>query len=53
MTAAASACHDLSGTDSQWWATPAGAVQTLLISDNLFRINDVKKRQRYVGKCNA
>jgi stalled ribosome rescue protein Dom34 len=31
----------------------AGAVQTLLISDNLFRINDVKKRQRYVGELLA
>jgi hypothetical protein len=27
-----------------------GAIQTLLISDNLFRINDVAKRTRYVGK---
>jgi len=28
---------------------PAGAIQTLLISDSLFRIKDVTKRKRYVG----
>jgi protein pelota len=27
----------------------SGAIQTLLISDNLFRINSVEKRQRYVA----
>ncbi len=27
----------------------AGAIQTLLISDSLFRINNVDKRKRYVG----
>lgn len=27
----------------------AGAIQTLLISDSLFRINDVAKRKKYVS----
>ncbi|KAF5841125.1 Dom34 protein [Dunaliella salina] len=30
-------------------ANEMGAIQTLLISDSLFRINDVAKRKRYVG----
>jgi protein pelota len=30
-------------------AAEVGAIQTLLISDNLFRINSVEKRQRYVA----
>mmetsp|Transcript_19667 Transcript_19667/g.54879 ORF Transcript_19667/g.54879 Transcript_19667/m.54879 type:complete len:382 (-) Transcript_19667:320-1465(-) len=30
-------------------ANEIGAIQTLLISDSLFRINDVAKRKRYVG----
>ncbi|GAX81344.1 hypothetical protein CEUSTIGMA_g8775.t1 [Chlamydomonas eustigma] len=30
-------------------AAELGAIQTLLISDNLFRINSVEKRQRYVA----
>lgn len=30
-------------------AAELGAIQTLLISDSLFRINDVAKRQRYVA----
>ncbi len=34
-------------------AAELGAIQTLLISDNLFRINSVDKRQRYVALVNG
>mmetsp|Transcript_13567 Transcript_13567/g.23825 ORF Transcript_13567/g.23825 Transcript_13567/m.23825 type:complete len:383 (-) Transcript_13567:665-1813(-) len=34
-------------------ANELGAIQTLLISDELFRINDVAKRRRYVGLVDA
>ncbi|KAL6761649.1 meiotic cell division protein pelota [Haematococcus lacustris] len=34
-------------------ANDMGAIQTLLISDSLFRINNVQKRKRYVGLVDA
>lgn len=34
-------------------ANELGAIQTLLISDNLFRINDVAKRKKYVALVDA
>lgn len=30
-------------------AAEVGAIQTLLISDSLFRVNNVAKRRKYVG----
>jgi stalled ribosome rescue protein Dom34 len=39
--------------DIQALTLNTGAIQTLLISDSLFRINDVTKRKRYVGLVDA
>lgn len=38
-----------SNSQTTFCCSHAGAIQTLLISDSLFRINDVAKRKRYVG----